>query len=82
MTGNPWQPGGPDPQPGDFDEDLERLGHEDVQYLEGNPDAQVSIQLIVRGDDADALTRLAANRGQSVDRVVAELIRGAAPVRR
>ncbi|MEA2449283.1 MAG: hypothetical protein QOG63_1215, partial [Thermoleophilaceae bacterium] len=40
------------------------------------------IQLIVRGDDADALTRLAANRGQSVDRVVAELIRGAAPVRR
>jgi hypothetical protein len=66
-----------DPQPGDFDDELKTIDPRDVQILEGSADARVSLQLTVRGEDADRLSRIAASRGKQPSEVLTELLREA-----
>ncbi len=75
MTGDPWTD--PNPEPGDFDAELERIDPLDIEVHEGNPDAHLTIVLSVEGEDAERLERIAAQRGQPVSEVVAELLRDA-----
>ena len=75
MTKNPWTD--PDPQPGDFDAELERLGADAFEYHEGGTPATVRIVVSLRGDDALRLAELAQARGKAPSDVVAELLRGA-----
>lgn len=49
----------PDPEPGDFDAELAALGPSEVHISEGNPNARLSSQVTVAGDDATRLERLA-----------------------
>jgi hypothetical protein len=73
MTDDPWTD--PDPQPGDFDADLAALAPGDIERHEGDPSAHLTILIGVKSEDAERLTQLAAERGQGVDEVVAELLR-------
>jgi hypothetical protein len=41
MARDPWTD--PDPQPGDFDAEIEAMDPRDIQFHEGNPDAKVTI---------------------------------------
>ena len=75
MAGDPWT--NPNPAPGDFDTELERIDPSDVEIHDGVADARVTILLSVEGEDAQRLERLAAKRGQPVGEVVAELLRDA-----
>lgn len=68
----------PDPKPGDFDEELARVDPKDVQIVEASPDRAVSIQVIVSGEEALSLERIAQARGEEPGEVVAALIRDAA----
>lgn len=67
----------PDPEPGDFDEELAALVPEQVHRSPGDPDARLSLRLTVEGDDADKLRRMAHARGQRPSEVVAHLLRSA-----
>jgi hypothetical protein len=67
----------PDPEPGDFDAELAALDPSEVHISEGNPNARLSIQVTVAGDDATRLERLARVRGERPGEVVAELLRAA-----
>lgn len=67
----------PDPEPGDFDAELAALDSRDIQVSEGNPNAHLSIQVTVAGDDATRLKRIARARGERPGEVVAELLRAA-----
>jgi hypothetical protein len=67
----------PDPQPGDFDEELSQLGPEDVTFSPGDPTARLSLQVTLEGDDADTLRRIARARGQRPSDVVADMLRSA-----
>lgn len=42
----------PNPQPGDFDTELDRARPNQIEIHEGNPDAKLSIIVSVEGDDA------------------------------
>ena len=75
MTKNPWTE--PDPQPGDFDAELEALGPDAVDYHEGGAPATARIVVSLRGEDALRLADLAQARGKSPSDVVADLLRGA-----
>ena len=75
MTKNPWTD--PDPQPGDFDAELELLDESAVEYHEGDPSASFRIVVSVGGEDASRLARIADARGQRPSDVVAELLRDA-----
>lgn len=68
-----------DPQPGDFDEELAAIDPKNVQFVEHPKATGVSIQVTVRGDDANRLDRLARDRGQRPGEVVADLLRDADP---
>ena len=69
----------PDPKSGDFDEELARVDPKDVQIVEASPDRAVfSIQVIVSGEEALSLERIAQARGEEPGEVVAALIRDAA----
>jgi hypothetical protein len=72
MAKDPWRD--PDPQPGDFDAELDRA---QIEMHEGNPDAKLSILVNVEGDDAKRLERIANERGQQPGEVVSELLRSA-----
>ncbi len=72
MAKDPWRD--PDPQPGDFDAELDRT---QIEMHEGNPDAKLSILVNVEGDDAKRLERIANERGQQPGEVVSELLRSA-----
>jgi hypothetical protein len=72
MTKDPWT--NPDPQPGDFDAELDR-GR--IEIHEGNASAKLSILVSVEGDDAKRLERIASERGQQPGEVVSELLRSA-----
>jgi hypothetical protein len=72
MPKDPWKD--PDPQPGDFDAELD---HAQIEVHEGNPDAKLSILVSVEGDDAKRLERIANERGQQPGEVVSELLRSA-----
>lgn len=58
MAKNPWTD--PDPQPGDFDSDLEDVDPRHVEVHEGNPNAKLTIVAGVEGSDATAIDELRA----------------------
>jgi hypothetical protein len=76
MAKDPWTD--PDPQPGDFDADLAKMGPEDVQIVEAGSDAKVRLLIRIDGENATLLRQLASERGQDIDEVVADLVRDAA----
>lgn len=67
----------PDPQPGDFDDELTQLDPGQVHRSPGNPSASLALRLTVEGADADKLRRMAHDRGQRPSEVVADLLRSA-----
>jgi hypothetical protein len=75
MTKDPWTD--PDPQPGDFDDELDAIDPRDVQVVEAGSRGKVRIVVSVEGEDAKRLERIASERGQGVDQVVADLVRNA-----
>jgi len=75
MTKDPWTD--PDPQPGDFDAEIEAMDPRDIQVVEAGNGAKVTVVISVSGEDAERLDELAAKRGQGVDEVVADLVRNA-----
>jgi hypothetical protein len=75
MSENPWTD--PDPQPGDFDDDLVAIDPRDIQVVEAGSGGQVTIVVSVEGEDAKRLERIAAEQGKGVDEVVADLVRNA-----
>jgi hypothetical protein len=75
MAKDPWTD--PDPQPGDFDADLEQIDPRYVEAHEGNPNAKLTIVVGVEDEDALRLQRLAAARGQRPAEVVSSLLRSA-----
>jgi hypothetical protein len=75
MGKDPWT--GPDPQPGDFDAELDRARSHQVEIHQGNPDAKLSILVSVEGEDAKRLERIATERGQQPGEVVSQLLRSA-----
>jgi hypothetical protein len=75
MTKDPWTD--PDPKPGDFDAELEKLDPRYVDRAEGDPDASLVVLVGVEGEDAKRLERLAEARGKRAADVVAELLREA-----
>lgn len=48
MRSNPWID--PDPQPGDFDVELDRARADQIELHEGNPGATLSIAVTSGGD--------------------------------
>ena len=68
----------PDPQPGDFDAELETISDADLEFVEGGSDLAISIEVLVEGEDAKRLARIASERGQRPGEVVADLLRSAA----
>jgi hypothetical protein len=75
MTRNPWTD--PDPQPGDLDAELELLDESAFEYHEGDPSASFGLMVVVEGEDASRLARIAHARGQQPSEVLAELLRDA-----
>lgn len=75
MTRDPWTD--PDPQPGDFDAEVEQLRPDAIEVHEGNRDAKLTVLVGVNAQDARRLSQLAAERHTSVEQVVAELVRNA-----
>jgi hypothetical protein len=43
MSDDKWKIGGPEPQPGDFDEDLDTLDKVEIEIHEGSPDVRATI---------------------------------------
>ena len=75
MSRDPWKD--PDPQPGDLDAELELLDESAFEYHEGDPSASFGLMVVVEGEDAGRLARIARARGQQPSEVVAELLRDA-----
>lgn len=75
MAKDPWTD--PDPQPGDFDADLDAIDRRYVEAHVGNPDAKLTIVVGVEDEDAERLQQLAASRHQRPAEVVADLLRRA-----
>jgi hypothetical protein len=67
----------PDPQPGDFDAELASISDADLEFVEAGSGGRLSIELLVEGEDARRLSRIATERGQRPGEVVAELLRSA-----
>jgi hypothetical protein len=72
MSKDPWTD--PDPQPGDFDAELDRAT---IEIQPGIANAKLSILISGEGDDAKRLERIASERGQQPGEVVSELLRSA-----
>jgi len=75
MAKDPWTDA--DPQPGDFDDELAAVDPRDVQVVEAGSGGKLTIVVSIEGEDAKRLERIAAERGQAVDQVVADLVRRA-----
>lgn len=75
MTKDPWTD--PDPQPGDFDAELAMLDPSAFEYHEGDRSATMKLMVVVEGEDASRLARIAEARGQKPSDVIAELLREA-----
>jgi hypothetical protein len=75
MARDPWTD--PDPQPGDFDADLDAIDPRYVEAHPGNPDARLTIVVAVEDEDAERLQRLAARRKQRPAEVISSLLRSA-----
>lgn len=67
----------PDPEPGDFDAELETISNADLEFVEAGSGLEISIEVLVEGEDAKRLSRIASERGQLPGEVVAELVRNA-----
>jgi len=67
----------PDPEPGDFDAELETISDADLELVEAGAGPELSIEVLVQGEDARRLTRIANERDQAPGEVVAELVRKA-----
>jgi hypothetical protein len=72
---DPWTD--PDPQRGDFDAELDAIDPRDVQVVEAGSGGKVTIVVSVEREDAKRLERIATERGQGIDQVVADLVRKA-----
>jgi len=66
-----------DPEPGDFDAELDRLSPDEVSEHPGDPSARLTLHLTLEGDEAETLRRIARARGQRPSDVVAALLRSA-----
>jgi hypothetical protein len=75
MAKDPWRD--PDPQPGDFDDELDAIDPRDLHLVEAGSGGKVTIVVSVEGEDAQRLERIATERGQGIDQVVADLVRNA-----
>ncbi len=75
MARDPWTE--PDPQPGDFDVELDRARPDQIEIHQGNPAAKLSILVSVKGEDAKRLERITTERGQQPGEVVSQLLRSA-----
>jgi hypothetical protein len=75
MTKDPWTD--PDPQQGDFDDELDAIDPRDVQVVDAGSGGHVMIVVSVEGEDARRLERIATERGKDVDQIVADLVRDA-----
>lgn len=75
MKKDPWID--PDPQPGDFDDELAAIDPRQVQVVEAGSGGKVTIVVSVEGEDAKRLELIAAEQGKGVDEVVADLVRRA-----
>lgn len=75
MSRDPWTD--PDPQPGDLDAELELLDDSAFEYHEGDASATLNLMVLVDGEDASRLARIAESRGQKPSEVLAELLRDA-----
>ena len=75
MSRDPWTD--PDPQPGDLDAELAMLDESAFEYHEGDPSASFGLMVVVEGEDASRLARIAEARGQKPSQVLAELLRDA-----
>jgi hypothetical protein len=76
MSKDPWTD--PDPQPGDFDAEIEAMDPRDIQFHPGNPDVKMTrLPAGMDADDAKRLAELAAKRGKTIGEVLAELVRSA-----
>lgn len=75
MAVDPWTT--PDPQPGDFDDELAAVDPRAVQVVAAGSGGKLTILVSVEGDDAKRLERIATERGQAVDEVIADLVRHA-----
>jgi hypothetical protein len=75
MSRNPWTD--PDPGPGELDAELELLGDSAFEYHEGVPSATFGLMVVVDGEDAGRLARIAEARGQKPSQVLAQLLRDA-----
>jgi hypothetical protein len=72
MAKDPWTDS--DPQPGDFDAEVEAADPRDIQVV-GGGGAKVTLVVSVEGEDVERLERLAAARGQRPAEVVSALLR-------
>jgi hypothetical protein len=75
MGKDPWTD--PDPQPGDFDDDLGEIDPRYLEAQEGNPDAKLTIVIGIEDEDAERLQQLATARGQRPRDVITSLLRSA-----
>ena len=75
MSRDPWTD--PDPQPGDLDGEFELLGDDAFEYHDGDASAPLKLMVLVEGEDASRLARLAEARHQKPSQVLAELLRDA-----
>lgn len=75
MTPSAWTD--PDPQPGDFDADLDAIDPRYVEAHPGNPHAKLTIIVGVEDEDAERLQQLAARRRQRPAEVISSLLRSA-----
>src|SRR3954469_11845127 len=75
MSRDPWTD--PDPQPGDLDAELELLDDSAFEFHEGDPSATFGLMVVVEGEDASRLARIADAREQKPSETLAELLREA-----
>lgn len=73
MKRDPWTD--PEPQPGDFDADLELLGPEHIHQVSGNPDAKLTRLVGVDARVASEMASVAAERGTTVAELIADVWR-------
>lgn len=73
---NPWTD--PDPQPGDFDAELETITDADLEFVEAGSKAKMTrLPAGMDEEDVKRLAALAVKRGKTIDEVLVELVREA-----
>lgn len=75
MSESPWT--SEDPQPGDFDAELERADPNEFVRLAPNPDAKPRFVIDVDAEDFARLERISVKRGEAPREVISELLRDA-----